>query len=394
MIKKILFVHSEYDMYGSSVSLLNLCLNLSEKKYKPYVVLPREGTFKEVLEKNKIPVFIVKMGVIRRSKGLKNLIRYFKNTFLSTILIAALIKKFEIDIVHTNTMLVHAGGLAGRLTGRKVIWHIRELIDEPYVVVGMIFWCIKLLSDEVICISRAVKRNLVNFTGDSSAYKVIYNGVNLEQYNLKNFDKKTVNAARQALGFSKDDFIVGMVGRFAFWKGHDVFIHAGVKLLKQFNNVKFLIAGELDRSINREYHNGNINFLKKNNVVDDFVFTGFVRDMEKIYSVMDIVVVPSRRPEPFGLVAIEALAMGKPVIATNHGGTAEIISGTGLGVLVPPDDHDLLVRSITFFYDHRDIIKKINKKAPEYIEQHFFVKNYSKNVEKVYNKSYFLVSAL
>ncbi len=106
--------------------------------------------------------------------------------------------------------------------------------------------------------------------------------------------------------------------------------------------------------------------------------------MEKFYSMMDIVVVPSKRPEPFGLVAIESLAMGKPVIATNHGGTAEIISGTGLGILIPPDDHNLLAHSIVFFYNNRDIIQKINKKAPAYIQDHFSVKTYVQNVEKLY----------
>jgi len=343
MIKKILFVHSECDVYGSSVSLLNLCLNLSEKNYKPYVVLPGEGGFKDLLEKKKIPVFIVKMGVIRRSRELKNFIRYFKDTFLSTILIVGLIKKLRIDIVHTNTMLVHAGGLAGRLTGKKVIWHIRELIDEPYLIAGMIFWCIKLLSDEVICISKAVKRNVVSFTGGSSAYKVIYNGVNIEQYNLIKFDKRTVNAVRQSIGFSKNDFIVGMAGRIAFWKGHDVFIKAGAKLLDQIDNVKFLIAGEIDRDTNREYHKGNIEFLEENNIFDDFVFTGFQPDMEKFYSMMDIVV-----------------------------------------VLIPPDDHNLLAHSIVFFYNNRDIIQKINKKAPAYIQDHFSVKTYVQNVEKLY----------
>lgn len=386
MKKRILFIHSEHHLYGSSVSLVNLCVNLNKKKYKSYVVLPGNGLLQEKLKKSGIPVIVLKLGLIRRGSGLGNIFKYFINTIISTIQLIALIHKYNIDVVHTNTILVHAGALAARLTGKKVVWHIRETITDPPLAVFCIYNLIQLLSHKIICISKNVKNNMVMIAGESEKISIIYNGVDVSKFISEDVRPEKILSLKKEFGIPKDHFVVGIVGRMAFWKGHDTFVRAAEIILNHCHNISFLVAGDLDREINRDYYNDLLCFIQEHHIDQNIIFTGFRSDVENLYTIMDIAVVPSKRPEPFGLVAIEALAMGKPVIATNNGGTAEIIANTGLGELILPDDHHALARKVLSYIKCEADRKNIKKRAPVYIKNNFSITSYVREVEKVYHE--------
>jgi glycosyltransferase involved in cell wall biosynthesis len=349
-------------------------------------VLPKKGLLQEKLKKSGIPVIILKLGLIRRASGLGNIFKYFINTIISTIQIITIIHKYNIDLVHTNTILVHAGALAARLTGKKVVWHIRETITDPPLAVFCIYNLIRLLSHKIICISKNVNDNMVMIAGESEKISIVYNGVNLSKFTSEYATPEKTISLKEEFGIPKDHFVVGIVGRMAFWKGHDTFVKAAKIVLKHCHRISFLVAGDLDREINRNYYNDLICFIHDNHIRQNIIFTGFRSDAQNLYAIMDIAVVPSKRPEPFGLVAIEALAMGKPVIATNNGGTAEIISNTGLGKLILPDDHYALAREILSYLKCEADRNAIKKRAPVYIKNNFSIESYVGEVEKVYHE--------
>ncbi|MFO7883876.1 MAG: glycosyltransferase [Desulfobacteraceae bacterium] len=297
-----------------------------------------------------------------------------------------MIQTHNIHAVHTNTILVHSGAIAARITGKKVIWHIRERITEPRAVMYYIFNLIRWMSHRIICISQNVKENMESFTGVLERAEVIYNGVDLSVFSPSPVSRDRGARLKKSFTIPDDHYVVGIVGRVAFWKGHDTFVKAAKRVLDQGHQVIFLVAGDLDREINQRYYDSLFSYIDQHHLSKNFIFTGFIADVAAVYAALDIAVVPSTRPEPFGLVAIEALAMGKPVIATNHGGTAEIIADTGFGALIPPGDHKALAANIISYINSESHMKRVKTLAPIYIKDNFAIGSCVNRIQLVYNK--------
>lgn len=320
-MKKVLFIHSSSELYGSDRSLLNTVRYINKSEFSIHVILPCSGPLVEEMKKiADVKVSIYEIAVLRRKNfSPLGMISYIKDFFKSFCFVRQYIKNNEIDIVDTNTAVVFPGAVAAKFSRKKSVWHIREIIKNN-VENRVVSFVMQLFSDVVVANSKATGRALkVN----QNKVKVVYNAV--ADANSQEKLKKT------------DSVVVGMAGRINRWKGQKLFVDAAELVLKKCPNVCFKIAGGVYQG--EDFIREDLNsYIKKKKLENSVKLVGLVTDMPSFYKSLDLFVLPSLQPEPFGLVVIEAMSYGLPVIATNHGGPTEIIEDGKDGFLVRYDD--------------------------------------------------------
>jgi glycosyltransferase involved in cell wall biosynthesis len=192
-------------------------------------------------------------------------------------------------------------------------------------------------------------------TGDGRTdekVSVIDNPVDLERFDPLRFDKPDV---RRRLGVQGAP-ILGVIAQITPWKGQIRAVNILERVKRTHPGARLLIVGEAkfvsavtrydNQAYERELH-GTVDRLGLNDAVS---FLGDREDIEEILAALDVLLVPSTE-EPFGRSVIEALAMGQPVIATNHGGPAEVIRPGKDGVVLDPDDLDAWALAATSLAD-------------------------------------------
>jgi glycogen(starch) synthase len=188
-------------------------------------------------------------------------------------------------------------------------------------------------SDGIICCSDYMAKQVCQlFNLPPEKVEIIYNGIDVSKFNFKVDSEKIKEKFAQ-----RDEKIVLYVGRLVHEKGVHVLIGAVPKVLSQIPEAKFIIVGEggMKESLMEE--------ARYFNVDDKVLFTGFIDDetLKNLYKVSDVVVCPSLY-EPFGIVALEAMAARTPVVVSDVGGLSEIVEHDKTGVKVYPNDPNSL----------------------------------------------------
>jgi len=194
-------------------------------------------------------------------------------------------------------------------------------------------------ADMIVTVSNAMKEELIGLGFPAEKIKVIYNGVDPQKYNREEVSDEKVRAVRQQYGLKDNDVMVLFLGRLVWVKGVDKLIAAMPHVLQKTPNAKLVIVGLGDM---REYLERMVQNLKLQDVVK-FRFE-FIPEEERIahYAACDVAVFPSVY-EPFGIVALEAMSMQKPVVvgASGISGMREVVVPTGqeqCGFHVNPND--------------------------------------------------------
>jgi glycosyltransferase involved in cell wall biosynthesis len=114
-----------------------------------------------------------------------------------------------------------------------------------------------------------------------------------------------------------------------------------------------------------------------------FHLTGYRADVADLYPAFDIFVLPSRKPEPFGRVTVEAMMQGRAVIATNHGGTCELIENGVTGMLVSPSDPNSLATAIDVLLADRNLRERMGQAAALYARNNFGLPRYEEKMRDI-----------
>lgn len=394
----ILFVTSASRIGGAERSLIFLLKNLNKDLFSLTVLVPEEGTLYDELKK--IGIKIIKLNLIKKLNLLKMTFRiggfrfynplaiiinacFISFYFLSSIIaISAISRSSKADILYVNSVDIAARAfLAARSVRKPVIFHchdilksnidnlfLRRLIDIPF---------------RIICVSNAVRRSLLKWSKDINKVKTIYHGTDLSLFDGQ-FDMAHVKELKKSLNLS--GLVVGMVGRFDLSKGHETFLEAASTVINTIKDVSFLIVGSWVLDFERPRIEALKHYAKNLGLQDKVVFTGFIANVKKYYHLMDIVAVPSWQ-EPFGLVSIEALACGRPVIGTNSGGTPEIIKDEVTGLLIPTKDPGALARAMIRLLKDEDLRKRLSSQGRKAVESFFSGPRFMKDVEGVYKEA-------
>lgn len=365
-MKNILFVNSSSELYGADRSLINLVKNLDKEKFKSVVVLPEDGPLVKLLkEVDGVEVIIQNIAVLRRKNlSVKGMANYAKDFFQSISFFKKLIKEKNIDVVYTNTTVVFPGGIAAKSLKKKSVWHVREIISNKFER-SVVAFVANRYSDVIIANSKATADAFCK----SNKMRVVYNAI----------ESKGTEIVNRPDG---EEIVVGMAGRINRWKGQKLFVDMAEKVLKSGKKVKFLIAGDAYNGESRLVDDLK-DYIKSKKLENDITLLGQVNDMDSFYRSLDIFVLPSIQPEPFGLVVIEAMDRGLPVVATRHGGPVEIIDDGINGYLVDYTEATEMSEKVLKLIEDKNLRKEIGLKGKEKREKMFNLENYVSGIEKV-----------
>jgi glycosyltransferase involved in cell wall biosynthesis len=356
---RVLFVHTGADLYGASRSLLRLTSRMAKEGHALLVLLPYDGPLTGALKSAGVQVQVEdKMFVLTRL-GVRHKVKlpgFAMSLCRSVIRMRRIIKNFQPDIVHTNTAVTLSPGIAARLCGVPHLWHIREFFEDFPRLWSWYQELIVMFSDRIACVSGAVEQQFKPKNRLKTV--VIHNGFPQEEFPPA--DPERVRQFRNCFMLNTGR-TVGLVGRIKFGrKGQDVFVQAAAKIKDRFPDTKFLCIGSPFPG-NEDHLDRLLHLVEELKLGDQFVYTGDVDDIKAAYAALDISVLASAQPEPFGGVVIESMAMGLPVIGTALGGTVEQIEHGMTGYVVPPDDPQAMADAISKMLDFPELRTRFGK---------------------------------
>ena len=208
---------------------------------------------------------------------------------------------------------------------------------------------------------------------------VIHDGID-----LRDFGCNAAGAFRKEYGLNGSP-IVGLVGRIVNGKGHKEFIRASKEVLALRPDIKFVIAGSA-KGDGDEYYKEVKSLVSNEKLEDSIIFTGWRNDILSVISDLDILIqATTTYPEGFGLTIVEAMALRKPVVATNIPGPSDIVVDGETGFLVPPSDSHLLANAILKLLNNHDLGRQMGEMGRKRAERLFDIKTIIRRVEQVYD---------
>lgn len=177
---------------------------------------------------------------------------------------------------------------------------------------------------------------------------------------------------RAAFSIPADAMVIGSVGRLAPVKGFDILIEAAARVIKQFPNVYFIIAGEGPEQANLEAG------VAQSGLTERFRFAGFANNIHELLACLDLFVLPSRT-EGHPLALLEAMAAGVPCVATSVGGMPEISGDQGAVQLVPAEDAVSLAEALVDLLAGKDNRDALGQRGRERVRQEF---NFEKTLDR------------
>jgi glycosyltransferase involved in cell wall biosynthesis len=332
------------DWGGASRVLFNTIKLLDRERYEPVVLLPRDGPIVPTLEALGVRHFV--WGPVREPG--EGWIRYLRDVGSAV----RMLRRNGIDLLDVNFGFWRpAEVLAAKLLRIPVVTHYHVVVPRPGPFVR--------LSDAIVVVSRFAASHS---EPRSVRMEVIHNTVMLER-----FDR--AQDIRRELALDSSDTVVSFVGQIRAQKGVDAFIRMARSIPGEA--VKFLIAGECRDP--QRFDGAYTEEQLRREIGDDrrIRYIGYRADVENVYRSSDILVMPSRWGEPFGLISIEAGAAAKPMIATSDGGIPEVIRHGENGFLVDVDDVGALVAHARRLIDDRALREAVGRRARAIVETEF-----------------------
>jgi glycosyltransferase involved in cell wall biosynthesis len=384
MKKIILFVHQSADLYGSDRVLLALVTKLDREKFLPIVLLPVDGPLVTELAAAGVEYHVLPITCLSRATlSLPGLLHLPANLIKSIRAFNHALKGRHIDLVHSNTLAVLPGALWARWHHIPHVWHVHEIILHPKFVRKAYALLLSWFANCIICISHATKENLLqDKPALASKIQVVWNGL----ARAASMDIDAVRQYRHSVGVREGEVLVALVGRINRWKGQNLLVEAAGLLWQQgIHQVRFLIVGSAPDG-QQHFLTTLQQLINESPAKENFVLQSFTQDVSTVWDACDIAVIPSTEPEPFGMVALEAMAASKPIIAANHGGLAEIVVQGETGLLVPPGDAAALAEAIKQLAADVNLRRQMGESGRLRYRSEFTLDRHVENISRIYEQ--------
>jgi glycosyltransferase involved in cell wall biosynthesis len=380
--RTIVFVQPTSEVGGSDIALYRLVSHLDPAVYRPIVVLPREGPLVSKLRSAGCRVVILPMMQLRPVRSVGYRARYIARFWPSVFRLAALMRRERADLVHSNSLYALHGPWAALLARVPHVCHVREIPDAPKPLQKLLTTTAARLSARVIPMTDAVARLFRPNGASGSKVTVIPDGIDLTAFNAR------VSGARirRELRIPADVPLVGFVGRLDPWKGADVFVRAAAEVAKRCPAARFLVCGG-DLPGYEAYAEGVRRLALEAGLGGRIYFTGWtyrLDDIPEVMAALDVLVHTSTRPEPFGLVLVEAMATAKPVVASNDGGVPEVVEAGVTGHLVEPENWRAVAAAIEDLLANPSRAAAFGAAGRARVERLFEVRAYVDKVQALY----------
>jgi glycosyltransferase involved in cell wall biosynthesis len=363
-MKKInlLYIITKLEFGGAQKQLLLLARHLDERRYNLFLLTAKVG----LLIDEAVSIKGLKLKTFKALERSINPIR----DLLAVFEIYFFIKRNNIDIVHTHSSKAGIlGRWAAKFSGAKVIIHTVHgwsFNDCQNAILRKIFIILERLTakitDRLIVVSHADKqKGIRNRIGEQKKYILVRYGINPDEF-ISNIEER--QKARKGLGLVDGELLVGMISCFKPQKAPQDFIKLAALVNKIYPQIKFLLIGDgiLRKKIEKT--------IKKFNLNGCIILTGWRRDIPELLSAIDIFVLTSLW-EGLPIAVLEAMASGKPVIATDTGGVSEIIKSGINGYLVERRDIKAIRDKIIALLKDQDLKIKMGENAREILNSDF-----------------------
>jgi glycosyltransferase involved in cell wall biosynthesis len=371
---KIFRIITKLNIGGSSIHSVLLTAHLDKDLYQSILIRGNQekegGTLDDLIHSKGVkPLVIPEM--VREISPIKDLIASWK--------LYRLMKIEKPEIVHTHSSKAGTlGRLAAKIAGVPLIIHtfhghvfkgyFGNLKSKIFIIVERL---LALITTKIITVCPAQRKEILNFKiANSNKIIFIYLGLELTPFLSCNHYKGEL---RKELGIQDSSPVVGVVARLVRVKGIDYFLRAVKEVSKHKPRVKFLIVGDGELRFELE------NLVRKLGIEENVLFLGFRRDLVKIYADLDLVVLSSLN-EGLPVSIIEAMASGKPVIATDVGGVKNLIQNEINGILIPPEDVNSLAKAMVYLLENPGLRTKMGQISKEKAYPFF---NYTRLIKDV-----------
>lgn len=299
--------------------------------------------------------------------------------------VANLITREGIEVVNTHSSGdAWSGAVAVRLRRRKGLpvcirtRHLSNSVKPSF----MHQYLYTRLTDFIITTGEAVRCRLIEENGiDGERIVSIPTGVDIELFNPARWQRDEVRAE---LGVGEDEFLWGMVAMIRRMKGHSVLAEAAGQLLPQRPHTRFAIVGDLPTvsPVRAAFEER----LQELGIFNHFHMLGYREDVARILAGCDAVLLPSISSEGVPQSIMQAQAMGKPVVATDVGGVAEVVRNEETGLLVPPNDPGALATAMQRIMDDAALAQNLAAQGQTLIQSEYSVATMTDKVEQLYER--------
>ena len=288
------------------------------------------------------------------------------------------LKTEPVDLLHAHTRVGQV--VADQISRRQKIPYVTTWHGVYKLRVGRRFY--PCLGGRSIAISDVVQKHLLrDFRIPETRVRLVYNGIDSAHYAVAP-DAALLRQYRRRWRILEDRPVMGGIGRLAAGevKGFDLLLGAACLLKEEIPGLQVLIVGEGPRRPFLE------DVAERLGILSQVRFVGGMDDIRIPLALMDLLVFPSRWPEAFGLVLVEAMAAGKPVVAVRIGAVPEIIRDGTDGLLTDPEDIQGLAQGVSRVLNDRALAQRLAAQARARIQERFDVKRMAMEVESVYRE--------
>jgi glycosyltransferase involved in cell wall biosynthesis len=375
MKHNILYIIDNLEFGGGERVFAQVINRLSRERYKIMVACLPTGAFIEKIEGS---------GVEVKSVDMRN--RFNPGVILQ---LADLMKSEKIDIVHSQGARADFfARMAAKLAGAPIVvstvpmpvegFDVNPLRKLMYIAFNRFS---ERFVDRFMVVSDALEKVMIE-KHKIEPHRVvkIYNGIETDEYRISNEEVVCRKSSlKEELDLENDVSVVGAIGRLVWQKGFEYFIEAIPNVLKKIPEAMFLIVGEGELKEKLKVKS------EKLKVKDSLIFTGFRDDIKEILQSIDVLVMPSLL-EGLPMILLEAMAMEKPIVATDIDGIKDVLDNGKTGLLVPPKDPEALSEAIVNLLIQRDKAYQMGKKARTVVNEQFSVDTMVEKVEEVYQE--------
>lgn len=373
----ILFVDHATALGGAEQSLLLLLQQLDRRQWQPHLACPA-GKLAERAQQAGVDCHLLPLPRLRRSW------RLAQDGYQTSRALADISRQIGAQALYANTVrAAFYTAVAARLARRPFVWHMRDfwLSEQKPARLWLDTagkWLLAAGARQVIANSTAVAAHLPQ--PDKTG--VVHNGIDLAHF-AQPVDGR---AFRQQYNIPAEAPLVGMVGRLRPWKGQTAFLQMAAMVQAQQPASYFVIVGGANFAVEHDdYPQQLAQMAQQVGLGERVIFTGALADVRPSLAAMDLFVHPGE-PEPFGLVNIEAMAMGKPVVAFGHGALPEIVVHEQTGLLCPAGDVQGLATAVLSLLADGAARQKMGVNGRERVQTRFTIQQTATAVAELLQK--------
>ena len=362
MKPNILFINSITIYGGGEVWMFTVMKELAERSYNVTLICKPDAEIIKYAKKESIEVLPIRIAGDFDPFTVSQLTKIYKK------------RKTDIVIANVGKDIRLAGLAAKCVSGVSVI--ALHQVDRELKNNLRYRFTYNSLADMIVVNSFATKNTLLKSAPWLASEKIIvvYHGIDYEKYSASN-----TKDIRMEFGLSRQDLIIGFVGRLSVQKGIKYMLDAFKLVLEKFKDVHLVIAGtgELEGMIKE--------FRVKANLEKNIHLLGFRKDIPDLMRTFDIFLLPSLW-EGFGIVLIEALASGKPIVASDASSITEIVEDGRNGILVPPKSAEAISVALAKLISEPDLRITFCIEGQKIVHEKFTIIRMINDYEKIFNQ--------